>query len=119
MKRFEFISVFLIIVLYISCESPAHQTWQVQYKVTGSAQSADITVSVPGGGMEQRPVIIPYTSPTYTFKELDHAYISAQNKGEKGSLSTEILVNDSTLKKATSQGAYTIATVSWLVGSKD
>lgn len=96
-----------------------NQNWSVQYRVTGTARSADITISVPGGGTEQHPVSIPYTSPAYTFKGMDHAYISAQNKGEYGSVTTEIVVNGSTLRRASSSGAYTIASVSWLVGSKD
>jgi hypothetical protein len=94
------------------------QTWQVQYKVSGSARSANITISVPGGGTEQRPVTIPYTSPMYSFKGWDSVYVSAQNNGEYGSVIAEIVVNGSVLKTATSQGEYSIASVSWLAGSK-
>ena len=120
MKKLGLVSTVLVAVLLVSCGLPdPNKTWQVQYKVKGSAQSADITISVPGGGTEQRPVTIPYTSPSYTFKGMDHAYISAQNKGDYGSVTTEIIVNGSSLKKSTSEGAYTIASVSWLVGSKD
>lgn len=104
---------------YLMWVTDPNQTWSVQYSVTGNARSADITISVPGGGTEQRPVAVPYRSPTYTMKGLDHAYISAQNKGERGSVTTEIIVNSSTKKRATSEGAYTIASVSWLVGAAD
>ncbi|MGC9975356.1 MAG: hypothetical protein ABSC57_01370 [Syntrophales bacterium] len=120
MKKLGLLCVLLVAVLPATCGLPdSNQTWRVQYKVTGSARNADITISIPGGGTEQRPVAIPYASQTYTFKGMDHAYISAQNKSEYGDVTTEIIVNGSTLKKASSQGAYTIASVSWLVKNKD
>ncbi|MCI0607294.1 hypothetical protein L0156_30310 [bacterium] len=52
--------------------------YSVHYNVTGTAQSADITVSTPSG-TEQRMVILPYRSPIYSFERRGHAYISAQN----------------------------------------
>jgi hypothetical protein len=109
----------VLLVFLVACDlRDPKQTYSIQYRVTGSARSADITISVPAGGTEQRPVSLPYTSPTYTFKGFEHAYISAQNKGEYGDVTTEILVNGSTHKRASSSGAYTIASVSWSVRSK-
>ena len=113
------LSMLIIFAVGSTDMSDKKQTYRIQYCVTGTARSADITISVPSGGTEQRPVQIPYISPTYTFKGWEHAYISAQNKGEYGSVTAEIVVNGSTLKQATSSGAYTIASVSWLVGTKD
>jgi len=107
----------------VSYDSPntstSKKSYRIQYRVSGTADSADITISVPGGGTEQREVVIPCTSPTYTFKKMEHAYISAQNNGEFGSVTVEIIVDGITKKKATSSGAYKIATVSWFVGMED
>jgi hypothetical protein len=87
--------------------------------VTGTAKKAAITISIIDGGTEQRMVTIPYTSPTYTFKGMESAYISAQNMGGRSSVTATISVNNWTLKKATSEGGYTIAKVNWFVGSTD
>lgn len=120
MRMFRIVALLIALLSLMGCDVPdPNQTWSVQYRVTGTAPSADITISVPGGGTEQRSVFVPYTSTTYTFKGMEHAYISAQNKGEYGGVTTEMVVNGSTLKQASSSGAYTIASVSWLVGSKD
>jgi hypothetical protein len=119
MRVSRIVALATVALSLVGCGLPdPNQEWSIQYRVTGSARSADITISVPGGGTEQHPVSIPYTSPTYTFKGMDHAYISAQNKSEYGTVTTEILVSGSTRKQASSSGAYTIASVSWLVGSE-
>jgi len=107
----------LLLVCAAGCDLPdPDREYKVQYRVSGSAQSADITIETPSG-TEQRPVSIPWTSPSYTFRGMDHAYISAQNSGETGTVTVELIVNGATLKKASSSGAYTIASTDWLVGS--
>jgi hypothetical protein len=119
MRKLLLIGALLAVTIALGCGLPdPNKTWQINYRVTGSAQRASITMETPQG-TEQHEVSIPWTSPTYTFKGMNHAYVSAQNQGESGTVSVVLVVNGSTYKQATSSGAYSIATVNWLVGSKD
>lgn len=106
-----------ITFVLLACAGPnPNESHQVQYRVTGSAQEAGLTISTPSG-TEQRTVRLPYTSPTYDFKGFEHAYVSAQNQGETGTVTVELIVDGSSFKKATSEGAYAIASTDWMVGS--
>lgn len=109
--------VVALLLAVAGCDLPdPNQEHAVRYRVTGSAQSVNITIETPSG-TEQRPVSIPWTSPTYTFRGMDHAYIAAQNNGETGTVVVKLIVGGSTLKQASSSGAYSIASTDWLVGS--
>jgi hypothetical protein len=84
----------------------------VVYKITGTAQRVDVTLSNDTGGTEQYSnVYVPreYWYPTFSD---DFVYISAQNQGESGSVTVSIYVNDALFKTSTSSGAYVIATAS-------
>jgi hypothetical protein len=84
----------------------------VSYSVSGTAEMVDVTLSNPSGGTEQyTDRILPYT---YTFSsyEGDFLYISAQNQGSSGTVTTKIIVDGSTFKESTSSGAYVIASAS-------
>ena len=83
---------------------------QVTYKVSGSASAASVTYQNPQGGTNQSEVRLPWQQ-TLTFKDGDFAYISAQNKGESGSVTTEILIDGVPWKKTTSTGGFTMPTV--------
>lgn len=81
---------------------------QVTYKVSGSASAASVTYQNPQGGTIQSEVSLPWQE-TMTFKDGDFVYISAQNKNESGSITTQILIDGLSWKKTTSNGGYTIA----------
>ena len=89
--------------------TPATRT--VTYKVSGTASAASLTYETPQGGAVQIDVSLPW-SVDQTFKDGDFAYISAQNKGEDGAVTTEIYVDGQPWKSTTSQGAYKIAEAS-------
>lgn len=86
--------------------APATRT--IVYKVSGTASSVSITYQNPQGGSSQTEASLPWEQ-TLTFKDGDFVYISAQNKGESGSVTTEILVDDKPFKSTTSSGPYVIA----------
>ncbi len=91
-----------------SVVNPQHS---VTYRVTGSARSVDVTYQNGTGGTEQKSrVAVPWS---YTFQATSGAflYISAQNQGESGDLTTEIDVDGSSRKQANASGAYVIADV--------
>ncbi len=121
LKRIQLFGLFLIAGILLSCELPdANQIWHIQYEITGSASSADVTFSLPGEvGIEQHTVVLPYTSQTLAFKGADHAFIMAQNKGENGTVIITIIGNGLPMEKTSSEGAYAIASASWLVGSNN
>ena len=97
------------------------QTWRVEYRVAATEYqgvgNATITMSVPGGGIEQQSEHrLPYTSRTYTFKAGEVATISAQNSNSDGGVTVYIIANGSTRRSVTSNGAYATAMTTWLVG---
>lgn len=113
------------LALVAACSSsqataPAHtKPLRVVYDVTGSASTADITYSTPGGGTEQQSkVSVPLTMSAsgrrgmlFTgFSPGDFVYISAQNNGESGSVTCRIILDGVTVVENTSRGGYTIAT---------
>lgn len=85
--------------------------YDVVYEVTGSAQSASLTWATTGGGTSQQTVNLPWNI-KYTMRDGDFVYISAQNQGKTGSVTTTIKADGKTFKSTTSTGAYVIATAS-------
>ena len=87
----------------------------VVYVVSGSASYASVTLNNGEGGTEQYgKVAIPwsYTDPSFADNFL---YISAQNQGDRGTVTVKIYVDGVLFKTSSSSGAYVIATAS---GSK-
>ena len=103
-----------------SYEQGSTNIHKVQYVVTGTAKSGNITIQIPGGGTEQHDISLPYKSPTYEFKNGDFTFLLAINQSEGGgSITAEIIVNGKSLRKATCTGEYSTASVRWTVGSDD
>lgn len=98
-----------------SSNSPTNNqptTYTVKYEVTGSATSASLTYQNRDGGTSQESdVYLPWTY-SFTAEAGDFLYISAQNNGEYGSVTTTIYLNGTQVKTSTSTGAYVIATAS-------
>jgi hypothetical protein len=86
----------------------------VVYKIDGTAEEVDVTLSNPTGGTEQySSVFLPYKYSYDSFSD-DFVYISAQNQGEYGTVRVSIYVDGELFKSASSSGAYVIATASGL-----
>ena len=88
---------------------------EVYYVVEGTASSVSITLINAQGGTEQDDVPVPYKQQV-RLDWGDFAFISAQNRGERGSVTCQILVNGDVWRESTSSGAYKIATCSGAVG---
>jgi len=98
--------VIIPIVIFVGCSI------ECEYKVTGSANTVDITYSNESEGTSQESnVSTPWT---YSFEgeEGQFVYISAQNQGESGSVTVSIYRNGKKIESSTSNGAYVIATAS-------
>jgi len=97
--------------LLVSCED-GPTVYDVEYKVTGSASTVNVTYENASGGVSQESdVSVPWS---YTFEgEPDgFVYISAQNQGSSGTVTATIYKNGKSFKTSTSSGAYVIATAS-------
>ena len=87
---------------------------EVVYYVDGTARSADITIETPTG-TSQQSVDIPLVNRggtrglRFTFSPGSFVYISAQNRGETGTVRCGIEIDGITIAENTSQGAYSIA----------
>lgn len=87
----------------------------VVYRVTGSAKSASMTYENMQGGTEQGDYMLPFTKTLRFIGNVPNGtflYISAQNDGETGTVTCEILVNGTVQKTSTSSGAYVICDAS-------
>lgn len=83
----------------------------VTYKIKGSASSVDVTYNNAQGGSQQiGNASVPW-SQTFTADSGSFLYLSAQNKGESGTVETEIDVDGKPRKQSQSSGGYTIADV--------
>ncbi len=89
---------------------------EITYEVTGSARSVSITLETPTGTSQASNRSVPLTSTsggrglTMTFNRGDFVYISAQNDGERGSVTCRIRgTNGDLISTSTSEGAYVIA----------
>lgn len=84
----------------------------VQYIVSGTAPSVDVTLSNATGGTEQHTnVLLPVEYNYSTFSDT-FLYISAQNNGTTGTVTAECYYRGLLRDSATSTGAYVIATAS-------
>jgi len=93
-------------------------SYLVRYEITGTAESVSITYSNEDGGTSQKSeVYLPNSCILYPMYEGDFLYISAQNNGEYGSVTTEIYVAGELFRTSTSYGAYVIATSSGILGT--
>jgi|APSaa5957512493_1039668.scaffolds.fasta_scaffold65327_2 hypothetical protein len=85
----------------------------VEYRVSGSGGSFDVTFKNKDGGTSQYSNV--RSGWTYSFSTSDHGlflYISAQNQTDGGSVTAKIYVNGIREKTSTSNGAYVIASSS-------
>lgn len=101
---------------YGSYNDDDYKSYLVKYKVTGTADSVSVTYANEDGGTSQKSeVYLPWSHTMYPMKSRDFVYISAQNNGKYGSVTTEIYVDGELFKTSSSDGAYVIATSSELL----
>lgn len=87
---------------------------EITYEVTGSAQSASITMETPSGTSQQE-VDLPLRTKsggkmTLPFSRGDFVYLSAQNMGASGTIKCTIRGHDGeVISTVQSSGAYVIA----------
>jgi len=117
MKKIVILVLFIALLLS-SCFLDTETTKTIKYEVTGTANTASITMRNKDGNTEQiSSVTIPWET-TFSVKlnlegyDAFFAYISAQNNGQTGSVTSKIFVNGNEFQTATSSGAYVIATAS-------
>jgi len=85
----------------------------VTYRVTGTAKTADVTFTTDGSTStsQENGVAVPWSKDLKIDGELFSVYqVLAQNGGETGKVTCEILVDGESVKTNTSAGAYAIAT---------
>jgi hypothetical protein len=83
----------------------------VEYRVTGSAASANITYTGSNGSTYQSNVSIPHTI-GFDYFANDFKYISAQNNTNTGYVKVELYVEDILNSSQTCSSAYCISTAS-------
>lgn len=81
----------------------------VEYKITGTAKSVDLTYSSSKGSTVQKTVNLPYTV-SFDYFSNDFKYISAQNNTNIGSVKVELYIMDGLVSNNTCASAYCIAT---------
>ena len=84
----------------------------VEYQVTGSAATVNITYANAGGGpVKESNVAVPW-SHNFTAGSQAGVYISAQNDGESGSVTVTITEDGTVFQTTTSNGAHVTAEAS-------
>lgn len=104
----------LITLVLLTCSACAtsQKSYRVTYEVGGTAKSVNLTYTNESGGTEQRNADLPW-SKTFSARDGDFLYISAQDQGGSGDVVAYIILNGNTKKSAHSSGPYTIATSSY------
>lgn len=107
--------VIILLAVIISCDKtptePGYE-YKVEYAITGTAKTVDVTLNNSGGNTEQfSEVTVPQSYKYETFND-DFLYISAQNQGETGTVIVTIYYEDNPIETANSEGAYVIASAS-------
>ena len=116
MKRWGTLSLIALMLAILACGSEVSTPSQyvVTYRVTGDIARASLTYET-AEGTEQRTVNVPWEM-KFTAERGQFLYLSAQNEEDRGTITAEILLGGEEWKKATSDGAYAIASVSGSAG---
>lgn len=97
-------------------EPVAPTTYNVEYRLSGSAESASVTLENAQGHTELKDVSIPWQPAGFEARSGQLLYISAQNNGWTGSITCEILVDGQPWQTTTSIGEFAITSCSGLAG---
>jgi hypothetical protein len=86
-------------------------THVVEYSIEGPVRHVSITGRNAGGGTEQHEVAVPYSKTLYVRGSF-FAYLSAQKKGESGTIRVVIRVDGKILQQASASSPYGVASAS-------
>jgi hypothetical protein len=119
--RYDFLMILLLSILSACGPSPLRQTPRatpivvqpvpVVYSISGTAFEVSLTYRNASGATEQIDVIAAW-SLKFEAKPGQFLYLSAQKKGERGSVSCKITANGRVVQEGTSTSAYGIASCS-------
>ncbi len=112
MRRLIPIVLLLSLVACGGSSSSPDPSFDVEYRVTGSAGRAMMTYENRTGGTEQITTNVPWSYNFSTSESGKFLYVSAQNQNDSGTVRVQIFVDNVLYKEATSTGAYVIATAS-------
>ncbi len=85
---------------------------EVEYRITGTAKSVDVTLSNENGETSQyRNITLPYSFAYSNFHD-KKLHVSAQNRGDYGSVVVAIYIDGIFYKIVSSSGAFTTSSVS-------
>jgi hypothetical protein len=101
----------LALALLGACgESGGGKSHSMEYRVTGTARSINVTFRNAGGDISQESERAVPWGYRFTVKEGQAVYVSAQNQESFGTVTCEIWLDGVQVKSSTSSGAYTICT---------
>ncbi|MFH1899173.1 MAG: hypothetical protein ABIJ82_01720 [Patescibacteria group bacterium] len=89
--------------------------YKVEYKISGTATSVNVTLSNSSGGTEQYSDVILPKVYSYSYFSDNFLYISAQNNGSSGTVNVKCYYEGVLKDSAHSEGAYVIATASYYI----
>ena len=89
--------------------------YKVEYKISGTATSVDVTLSNSSGGTEQYSDVYLPKNYSYSYFSDNFLYISAQNNGSSGTVDVKCYYKGVLKNSAHSEGAYVIATASYYI----
>lgn len=102
----------LVFCIFVGCSNPFDTSIEVRYEVVGSAELVNITFENGSGGISQvANTALPW-SHTFSADANEYVYLYAQNMGETGSITVTIYNDGDVFKRATSEGAFVIVSVS-------
>jgi len=111
----KLIIISILALILVSCQHTVFGTSSWQYEVTGTAQTANITMTNRDGSIVQfNNVELPwsYSFSTYNITTF-FASISAQNNGNDGNITVRIIRNGNQVRTSTSHGAFAVAFASY------
>jgi len=111
MRNAKILAILLPLALLVGCEE-SDDSIEVEYRVTGTAVTVDLTIRNEDGGTSQfTDMPVPW-SYSFVGEKGDFVYVSAQNQGNTGTVTATIYRDGKQFKTSTSSGAYVIATAS-------
>lgn len=115
-QRLWLILGLLFLAACSSVDAPSRSdTYRIEYRVSGTTRSADLTYTNRTGDTEQADRQFTPWDLEFDARSGQFLYISAQNNAESGTVKCQIFVNGIEVKQAESRGAYVIATCSGIL----
>lgn len=97
---------------------PAHGEGKVTYILSGSPGDFNITYTGSNSDTVQEPHATRSWKKTFTVKDGEFVYFSAQSNTQKSRIRVKILVNGKVFKEAVAEGDFAIATAAGCVACR-